>query len=48
VALAGRGHEVAIGAEWDDLFGHAHGIWVEDGGLVGGSDPRADGGAVGY
>ena len=22
--LAGRGHEVAIGGEWDDLFGHAH------------------------
>src|SRR6266849_5093194 len=48
--LAGRGHEVAVGGEWDDLFGHAHGIWVEpeDGGLVGGSDPRADGGALGY
>jgi gamma-glutamyltranspeptidase len=39
-----------IGGEWDDLFGHAHGIWLapEDGGLVGASDPRADGGALGY
>jgi len=48
--LAGRGHEVTIGGEWDDLFGHAHGIWVapEDGSLVGASDPRADGGALGY
>jgi gamma-glutamyltranspeptidase/glutathione hydrolase len=48
--LAGRGHEVTVGGDWDDLFGHAHGIWVapEDGGLVGGSDPRADGGALGY
>jgi gamma-glutamyltranspeptidase len=48
--LAGRGHEVAMGREWDDLFGHAHGIWMEPegGGLVGGSDPRADGGALGY
>jgi gamma-glutamyltranspeptidase/glutathione hydrolase len=48
--LAGRGHEVTVGGDWDDLFGHAHGIWVapEDGGLVGASDPRADGGALGY
>ena len=48
--LSGRGHEVAIGGEWDDLFGHAHGIWVapESGGLVGASDPRADGGALGF
>jgi len=48
--LARRGHEVAMGEEWDDLFGHAHAIWVapEDGGFVGGSDPRADGGALGF
>jgi gamma-glutamyltranspeptidase/glutathione hydrolase len=47
--LAGRGHEVAVAGEWDDLFGHAHAIWVapEDGSLTGGSDPRADGGALG-
>jgi gamma-glutamyltranspeptidase/glutathione hydrolase len=47
--LAGRGHEVAMAEEWDDLFGHAHAIWVapEDGGFFGGSDPRADGGALG-
>jgi oxamate amidohydrolase len=47
--LEGRGHEVAMGGEWDDLFGHAHGIWIApEGGFVGGSDPRADGGALGY
>jgi gamma-glutamyltranspeptidase/glutathione hydrolase len=48
--LERRGHEVAVGGEWDDLFGHAHGIWIapEGGGFVGGSDPRADGGALGY
>jgi len=47
--LESRGHEVAIGEEWDDLFGHAHCIWVApEGGLVGGSDPRADGGALGF
>ncbi|HET8533295.1 MAG TPA: gamma-glutamyltransferase family protein [Methylomirabilota bacterium] len=47
--LESRGHEVAIGHEWDDLFGHAHCIWIApEGGLVGGSDPRADGGALGF
>jgi len=47
--LESRGHEVTIGEEWDDLFGHAHCIWVApEGGLVGGSDPRADGGALGF
>jgi gamma-glutamyltranspeptidase/glutathione hydrolase len=47
--LAARGHDVKVGGEWDDLFGHAHCIWLDpDGGLVGGSDPRADGAALGY
>jgi len=47
--LASRGHEVKMGGKWDDLFGHAHCIWLDpDGGLVGGSDPRADGAALGY
>ena len=47
--LAARGHDVQMGGEWDDLFGHAHCIWLDpDGGLVGGSDPRADGAALGY
>lgn len=47
--LEGRGHDVALGGEWDDLFGHAHGIWIApEGGFVGGSDPRADGGALGF
>jgi gamma-glutamyltranspeptidase len=48
--LERRGHEVKVGEEWDDLFGHAHAIWMapEEGGLVGASDPRADGGAVGF
>ena len=47
--LVARGHEVKMGEEWDDLFGHAQCIWLDpDGGLVGGSDPRADGAALGY
>jgi len=48
--LSERGHDVKRGEEWDDLFGHAHAIWLDkaEGGLCGGSDPRADGGALGY
>lgn len=47
--LAARGHEVTLAEDWDDLFGHAQCIWIApgEGGLVGGSDPRADGGALG-
>jgi gamma-glutamyltranspeptidase/glutathione hydrolase len=47
--LAARGHNVRVGEAWDDLFGHAQGIWMEEaGGFRGGSDPRADGGALGF
>jgi gamma-glutamyltranspeptidase/glutathione hydrolase len=48
--LEGRGHEVKLAEEWDDLFGHAQCIWIsrEEGGLEGGSDPRADGAALGF
>jgi len=47
--LAARGHEVQVAGDWDDLFGHAQCIWLDpEGGLIGGSDPRADGGALGF
>jgi len=48
--LEGRGHEVKLAEEWDDLLGHAQCIWIsrEEGGLEGGSDPRADGAALGF
>jgi gamma-glutamyltranspeptidase/glutathione hydrolase len=46
--LAERGHDVRVAGEWDDLFGHAQCIWLSEDGLVGGSDPRADGGALGF
>jgi gamma-glutamyltranspeptidase/glutathione hydrolase len=48
--LAARGHEVAVGQEWDGLFGHAQCIWIgeESPGFTGGSDPRADGAALGF
>jgi gamma-glutamyltranspeptidase/glutathione hydrolase len=46
--LAARGHDVKMGEAWDDLFGHAHAIWLDErDGLCGGSDPRADGGRPG-
>jgi len=48
--LAARGHEVKMGGDWDDLFGHAQCIWIdgEGSGFSGGSDPRADGAALGF
>jgi len=47
--LGARGHEVKMGGKWDDLFGHAQCIWLDPGGgLAGGSDPRADGAALGF
>jgi oxamate amidohydrolase len=48
--LAARGHEVKVAGDWDDLFGHAQCIWIEPDrqGFEGGSDPRADGAALGF
>ena len=46
-ALRRRGHDVRVVEGWSDLMGHAHVIRIEDGALTGGSDPRADGAALG-
>ena len=47
--LAARGHAVKMAGEWDDLVGHAQCIWLDPkSGLEGGSDPRADGAALGF
>jgi gamma-glutamyltranspeptidase/glutathione hydrolase len=47
--LAGRGHDVRLVEDWSDLMGHAHVIQIDaDGTLRGGSDPRADGAALGW
>ncbi len=46
-SLAARGHEVRLVEAWSDLMGHAHVIRLDGDALVGGSDPRADGAALG-
>jgi gamma-glutamyltranspeptidase/glutathione hydrolase len=45
--LRARGHDVEIVEDWSDLMGHAHLIRLDPDGLCGGSDPRADGAALG-
>lgn len=46
-SLRARGHEVRIVEGWSDLMGHAQVIALDADGLSGGSDPRADGAALG-
>ena len=45
-SLARRGHDVRLVEPWSDLMGHAQLLAFTDGGLVGASDPRADGAAL--
>jgi gamma-glutamyltranspeptidase/glutathione hydrolase len=47
-ALRRRGHDVVVVAAWDDVMGHAQVIGLDEGVLTGGSDPRADGAALGW
>jgi gamma-glutamyltranspeptidase/glutathione hydrolase len=46
--LRARGHDVRVVEAWSDLMGHAQAIAIENGVLLGGSDPRADGAALGW
>jgi len=46
--LRRRGHDVVVVDGWSDLMGHAQLIRVDADGLVGASDPRADGAALGF
>ena len=48
--LKRRGHLVNQWPDWHEYAGHAHGITIDPGSgiLVGGSDPRSDGAAIGY
>ena len=47
-SLGERGHDVHVIEDWSDLMGHAQIIRVDPDGLSGGSDPRADGAALGF
>ena len=46
--LRRRGHDVQVVEDWSDLMGHAQLIRLDPDGLRGGSDPRADGAALGW
>jgi gamma-glutamyltranspeptidase len=43
-----RGHRVEVLSDFFHLMGHAHGVVVKDGTMMGGADPRGDGLALGY
>jgi gamma-glutamyltranspeptidase len=47
-SLRARGHDVQVLDAWSDLVGHAQAIALDTGGLRAGSDPRADGAALGW
>jgi gamma-glutamyltranspeptidase/glutathione hydrolase len=47
-ALRARGHDVRLVDAWSDLMGHAQVIRLEASALIGASDPRADGAALGW
>ncbi len=47
-ALERRGHRIKVERDFYQKMGHAHGIVVRDGTLMGGADPRGDGAALGY
>ncbi|MFP6772499.1 MAG: gamma-glutamyltransferase [Alphaproteobacteria bacterium] len=48
--LAALGHLVERWEEWNQLAGHAHGVFIdrETGNRIGGADPRSDGAAIGF
>ncbi|MGH9039518.1 MAG: gamma-glutamyltransferase, partial [Acidimicrobiia bacterium] len=46
--LLRRGHHARPGARWDQRMGHAQAIVVDEAGLAGASDPRAEGLAAGF
>ena len=46
--LARKGHSIKPAPEFFSKCGHAHGIVIRDGTLMGGADPRGDGAALGF
>jgi gamma-glutamyltranspeptidase/glutathione hydrolase len=48
-AMAAKGHEVAVLADWDETTGGAQAIAIDqNGSFAGGADPRREGQAAGY
>jgi len=47
-ALKRRGHAIKAVPDLFYRVGHAHGVVVGDGVLIGGADPRGDGVALGF
>jgi gamma-glutamyltranspeptidase len=47
-ALGKRGHRIRVAPHFFYRTGHAHGIVLRDGTLLGGADPRGDGLALGF
>ena len=50
LALAEKGHDIEVLADFTDTMGHAGAIWIDPDTNVkfGGADPRGDGVAIGY
>lgn len=46
--LRNKGHQIKAAPEFFSRVGHAHGIVLRDGVLMGGADPRGDGAALGF
>ncbi len=46
--LERRGHRVRVASDFFHKVGHAHGIAIQNGTLMGGADPRGDGVALGF
>lgn len=46
--LSQVGHRVKLSSSFDEIMGHAQAIKLQNGLLYGGSDPRADGRAIGW
>jgi gamma-glutamyltranspeptidase len=46
--LRQMGHDVVVVGPWEDVMGHAQGVWIDGDLLIGAADPRGDGYALGW
>lgn len=46
--LRQMGHDVVVVGPWEDVMGHAQGVWIDGDVLIGAADPRGDGYALGW